>query len=118
MQQIDAMLKQEEIQNRLKEIEAKGEQDRLLENLKHQHEIELKYIDIDTSLDNTDDAKNRLTELSENNKREIERSKLELERQKIQADIYNKAADRAIKKYDVDMKVKIAKTNKNKYDRK
>ena len=118
MQQIEAMLKQEDIQNRLKEIEAKGEQDRLLENLKYEHELALKYIDIDTSLDNTDDAKNRLTELTENNKREIERSKLELERQKIQADLYNKAADRAIKKYDVDMKVKIAKTNKNKYDRK
>lgn len=118
MQQIDAMLKQEEVQNRLKEIEAKGEQDRLLEDLKYQHELMLKYVDIDTAIDNTDDAKNRLTELSENNKREIERSKLELERQKIQADLYNKAADRAIKKYDVDMKVKIAKTNKNKYDRK
>ena len=118
MQQIESMLKQEEIQNRLKEIEAKGEQDRLLENLKYEHELALKYIDIDTSLNNNDEAKNRLDTLSENNKREIELSKLNLERQKIQADLYNKAADRAIKKYDVDMKVKIAKTNKNKYDRK
>lgn len=118
MKQIDAMLKQEEIQNRLKEIEAKGEQDRLLENLKYQHELMLKYVDIDTNIDNTDDAKNRLTELAENNKRDIERSKIELERQKLQADMYNKAADRMIKKYDTDMKVKIAKTNKNRYDRK
>ena len=118
MQQVDAMLKQEEVQNRLKEIEAKGEQDRLLENLKYEHELALKYIDIDTSLNNNDEAKNRLDTLSENNKREIELSKLNLERQKIQADLYNKAADRAIKKYDVDMKVKIAKTNKNKYDKK
>jgi len=118
MQQIEAMLKQEDIQNRLKEIEAKGEQDRLLENLKYEHELALKYIDIDTSLNNTDEAKNRLDTLSENNKREIELNKLNLERQKIQADMYNRAADRAIKKYDVDMKVKIAKTNKNRYDKK
>ena len=118
MQQVEAMLKQEEIQNRLKEIEAKGEQDRLLENLRYQHELDLKYVDIDNSIDNTDEAKNRLTELSENNKREIERGKLDLERMKIQMDMYNKAADRAIKKYDADMKLKIAKTNKNKYDRK
>ena len=118
MQQVEAMLKQEEIQNRLKEIEAKGEQDRLLENLKYSHELALKYVDIDTSIDNTDDAKNRLAELSENNKREIERSKLDIERFKIQMDMYNAAADRAIKKYDADMKLKIAKTNKNKYDKK
>jgi hypothetical protein len=35
----------------------------------------------------------------------------------MQADLYNQAADRAVKMEDIKSKERIAKTNKNKYDK-
>lgn len=122
MQQMEQMLKQSELENKLKEIAAKGEQDRLTEQLKYQYELQLKYVDVDMSMiasspeDNT--AQTRLQEVAESNKTAIEREKLLLARQQLQADIYSKAADREVKRKDIDTKLKIAQTNKNKYDKK
>lgn len=122
MKNLDAQLKEEEIQNKLREIEAKGEQDKQLEELKFQHEMALKYIDVDMSMlgetggDESEQAKNRLAALAEENKINIEREKLNVTRQQMQADLYNKAADRAVKMEDIKSKERIAKTNKNKYD--
>ena len=124
MQQVDAQLKEEEIQNKLREIEAKGQQDKELEELKFQHEMQLKYIDVDMSMlgnaggDEAEQAKNRLAAATEENRLNIEREKLNVTRQQMQADLYNKAADRAVKMEDIRSKERIAKTNKNKYDSK
>lgn len=120
MQQAEQMLKQEELQNRLAEIQAKGEEDRKTETLKYQYEMQLKYIDVDMSLlapgeDNA--ARDRLAQLSEENKTRLANDKLMLDREKLQADIYNKAADRQVKREDMESKERIAKTNKNKYDK-
>lgn len=120
MQQAEQMLKEEELQNRLAEIEAKGQQDKELEELKFQHEMQLKYIDVDMSLlapgeDNA--ARDRLSELAEQNKTRLAQEKLRLEREKIQADLYSRAADRQVKREDIQSKERIAKTNKNKYDK-
>ena len=120
MQQAEQMLKQEELQNRLAEIEAQGKQDKELEELKFQHEMQLKYIDVDMSLlapgqDNV--ARDRLAQLSEENKTRLANDKLMLDREKLQADIYNKAADRQVKREDMESKERIAKQNKNKYDK-
>ena len=123
MKQLDAQLKEEEIQNRLREIEAKGDQDRQLEELKFQHEMALKYVDVDMSMlgsaggDEAEQAKNRLAAAAEDNKARNDQAKIELERQKMQADLYNQAADRAVKMEDIKSKERIAKTNKNKYDK-
>lgn len=121
MQRTEQMLKQEEIQNKLREIEAKGNQDRLTEQLKYQYEMQLKYIDVNMDIlktSNIDEtSKNKLTEISEETKRMIETSKLNLERQKILADTYNKAADREVKREEIKNQLKIAKTNKNRYDK-
>ena len=123
MKQVDAQLKEEEIQNKLREIEAKGAQDKELEELKFQHEMALKYVDVDMSmLGNTggneaEQAKNRLAAAAEDNRARNEQAKIEFERQKMQADLYNKAADRAVKMEDIKSKERIAKTNKNKYDK-
>lgn len=121
MQQTEQMLKQEEIQNKLREIEAKGEQDRLTEQLKYQYELQLKYIDVDMSLlgqEGTDDgSEKRLTALAEQNKTNIEQQKLQLAREQMYADSYSKAADRQVKREDIKTKLQIAKTNKNKYDK-
>ena len=96
--------------------------DKELEELKFQHEMALKYIDVDMSMlgttgDEAEQAKNRLAAASEENKTRIEQQKLELQRQAIQADLYNNAADRAVKMEDIKSKERIAKENKNKYDK-
>ena len=119
MQQMEQMLKQEELQNKLAEIAAKGEEDRKTEALKFQYEMQLKYIDVDMSLlapgeDNA--ARDRLASLAEENKTRLAQDKLNLEREKLQADIYSKAADRQVKREDIESRERIAKTNKNKYD--
>lgn len=121
MQQTEQMIKQEEIQNKLREIEAKGEQDRLTEQLKYQYELQLKYIDVDMSLlgqEGSDDgSEKRLAALAEQNKTNIEQQKLQLAREQMYADNYSKAADRQVKREDIKTKLQIAKTNKNKYDK-
>lgn len=122
MKQMEQMIKQEEIENKLKEISAKGEQDRLTEQLKYQYELQLKYVDVDMSMlgDNGSEdnaARNRLTALSEQNKANIEQQKIQLAREQMMADAYSKAADRQVKREDIKSKEKIARTNKNKYDK-
>ena len=120
MQQAEQMLKESELQNRLAEIEAQGKQDKELEELKFQHEMQLKYIEIDMSLlapgeDNA--ARDRLSQLAEENKTRLAQEKLMFNREKLQADIYSKAADRQVKREDMESKERIAKQNKNKYDK-
>lgn len=123
MKNVEAQLKEEEIQTKLREIEAKGQQDKELEDLKFQHEMALKYIDVDMSMlgntggDEASQAKNRLAAIAEENKVNIEREKLNLQRQNIQSTLYNKAADRAIKMEDIKSKERIARINKNRYDK-
>lgn len=123
MRQVDAQLKEEEIQNKLRQIEAQGQQDKELEELKFQHEMALKYIDVDMSMlgtaggDEAEQAKNRLAAATEENRMNIEREKLNVTRQQMQADLYNKAADRTVKMEDIKSKERIAKINKNKYDK-
>ena len=121
MQQMEQMMKQEEIQAKLQEISAKGEQDRLTEQLKYSYEMQLKYIDVDLSMlaanTSDEDVKNRLASLAEDNKRNLEQQRIQLEREKLMADTYSKAADRDVKRHQIDTQLKIAKTNKNKYDK-
>ena len=121
MQQMEQMLKQEELQNKIAEIQAKGEEDRKTEELKYYYEMQLKYVDVDMSLMGTesqdDGVKTRLQQIAEANKNQIEQQKLQLSRQQMQADLYNKAADRQVKREDMASKEKIAKMNKNKYDK-
>lgn len=122
MKQMEQMIKKEEIENKLKEIAAKGEQDRLTEQLKYQYELQLKYVDVDMSMlgDNGSEdnaARNRLTALSEQNKANIEQQKIQLAREQMMTDAYSKAADRQVKREDIKSKEKIARTNKNKYDK-
>lgn len=121
MQQMEQMMKQEEIQAKLQEIAAKGEQDRLTQELKYSYEMQLKYIDVDMSMlaanSNDEGARNRLAALAESNKHNLEQQRIQLEREKIMADTYSKAADREVKRHQIDTQLKIAKTNKNKYDK-
>jgi hypothetical protein len=123
MQQAEQMMKQEELQAKIAEIQAKGEEDRKTEMLKYQYELQLKYIDVDVSMlgqpdtSGADAAKQRLAETAEANKTTLARQKLSLDQQKLQADLYSKAADRQVAREKMDNDLKIAKTNKNKYDK-
>ena len=121
MQQMEQMLKQEELQAKIQEIQAKGEQDRLTKELQYAYEMQLKYIDVDMSMlaadSNDEGAKTRLAGLAEENKRNLEQQRIQLEREKLVADSYSKAADREVKRHQIDTQLKIAKTNKNKYDK-
>ena len=120
MQQAEQMLKQQELQNELAKIQAKGEQDRQTEALKYQYEANLKAMDIDIAAatpqsDTT--VRDNLAVQSELNKTMLAQTKLDLDRAKLQSDIYNKAADRQVKREDIESKERIAKMNKNKYDK-
>lgn len=121
MQQAEQMMKQEELQAKLQEIEAKGVQDRLTKELQYAYEMQLKYIDVDMSMltagSGNDEAMTRIKQMSEDNKRVIEQSRLALEREKLIADTYSKAADRQVKREQMANDLKIARTNKNRYDK-
>lgn len=121
MQQAEQMLKQEELQAKIAEIQAKGEEDRKTEMLKYQYEMQLKYVDVDMSLLGTPAqdtaARDRLAKLAEQNKTAIAQQKLNLDREKLAGDMYNAAAERQVKREQMENQLKIARTNKNKYDK-
>ena len=121
MKQIDQQLKQEELAAKIKEIEAKGEQDRLTEQLKYQYELQLKYTDVDVSnmiSSNTPNtsAQDTMKAQAAATKAELDKEKILISKQKLMSDMYNKASDREIKREDIKSKERIAKINKNKYD--
>lgn len=121
MKQVEQMIEQEKLQAKLAEIEAKGQQDRQTQAEKYQYEMQLKYMDVDMAILNPpadDSAKTALAQTAEQNKVRLAQDKINLDRQKIQLDLYNKAADRQIKREEMENNLKIAKENKNKYDRK
>ena len=122
MQQMEQQLKQEEIQAKLQEIQAQGEVDARLLELKYAYEMQLKYIDVDMSMltASPDDSalKTRLAQEAEANKTNLAQQKLQLDREKFQGDMYDAAAEREVKREQMENQLKIAKQNKNKYDSK
>lgn len=119
MKQVEQMIEQEKLQAKLAEIEAKGQQDRQTQAEKYQYEMQLKYMDVDMAILNPPadySAKTALAQTAEQNKVRLAQDKINLDRQKIQLDLYNKAADRQIKREEMENQLKIAKENKNKYD--
>lgn len=115
LKNMENQIEQSKIENKLKEIAAKGEEDRKTEELKYYYEMQLKSQDVDLELlKPIDDKSDKI--IDSNNKKSIESDKIELEREKITTDLYNKAADRLIKMKDIESKVAIAKENKNRYD--
>ena len=124
MQQAEQQLKMAELETKLAEIKAKGEEDRKTKELEYYYKMQLAYIDVDMSMLGADDgsaelnaAKQRLAENTAVSKEAMDREKLNIERTKLQTDMYNKAADRQVKREDMENKLKIARTNKNKYDK-
>ena len=123
MKQVDQQIQEQANQMKLAEIQAKGEQDRQTLALKAQYDLQLEYAKGDIALLGDQDPNNdavataNLTRLQEETKRAIEQSKVQLEREKIAMDSYNAAADRQVKREQMKNDLRIAKTNKNKYDK-
>lgn len=123
MKQVDQQIQEQANQMKLAEIQAKGEQDRQTLALKAQYDLQLEYAKGDIALlgdnnpNNDDLAAANLTRMQEETKRAIEQSKLQLEREKLAVDSYNAAADRQVKREEMKNDLRIARTNKNKYDK-
>ena len=123
MKQVDQQIQEQANQMKLAEIQAKGEQDRQTLALKAQYDLQLEYAKGDIALLGDQDPNNdaiataNITRLQEETKRAIEQSKVQLEREKIAMDSYNAAADRQVKREQMKNDLKIARANKNKYDK-
>lgn len=121
MQQADQLLKQEEMQAKLMEIQAKGEEDRKTLATKYQYEMGLQSMTMDAENlangANQDDTANQLKLLSEQNKTNIAKEKLDLDKAKLNSDLLNSALDRQLKREEMKNQLKIATVNKNKYDK-
>lgn len=122
LKEMDQQLEQMREQFELQKIQAKGEQDRETLQLEKylDQEIELIRADANMISYNADvpeaDKQAGLARLEEA-RNNVEREKNQVEREKAYLDVANKAADRAVKMHDIDTKLKIAKENKNKYDK-
>ena len=120
LKQADQMLEQQKLEAEITKIQAEGEEDRKTEELKYYYELQLKGIDVDMSMVGSGEdtaARDRLAQVFEENKTRIAEEKLRLDQQKVQVDLYNKAADRQVKREQMENQLKIAKQNKNKYDK-
>lgn len=117
-QQAQQMLQEFE----LRKIAAKGEEDRKTLELEKYLDSQIEMIRVNGNIMSYD---NGLSEVEKNQAEErMLNAKNQMEREKIQADKDKRAQEMAIKEkeiaakiYDSDNKVKIAKTNKNKYDK-
>lgn len=121
LKQADQQIEQMKQQFELQKIQVQGEEDRKTEELKAYLQMQQSYIDLDVSQFQNpfsrEEAERNLKATAEANKNEIERQKIGLEQQRIQADLYNAAAERQVKREDMQNQLKIARTNKNKYDK-
>lgn len=122
LQQIEQMTKQEEIQAKLQEIQAKGEQDRLTQQEKYRYEMDLQngklandnfLATLSTGEGNQVNDKAAERDMKYN----IEQQKMALSREQLAQNAYNEAANRQLKREDIASKERIAKMNKNRYDK-
>lgn len=118
MQQAEQAIQQAAQEFKLKEIAAKGEEDRKTLALKAQYDAQSQYMDITSSMIQSGQDVNSATSAADKVLSEsLEREKLAVENKRIDSDNYNKAADRNVKREDIQAKKEIAKTNRNKYSK-
>lgn len=123
LQQMEQQTKQMEQEFELQKIQVKGEEDRKTKELEGYIDQQIELIRADSNMisynaEVSNEAKEEGLDRLQDARNQLDREKLQLERQKIMLDTYNKQQDRAVKLKDIDTKYKIAKTNKNKYDKK
>ena len=121
MKQMDQQLAQMQQEFELQKIQAKGEEDRKTKQLEGIIDSEIELIRADANMisynaEVGDSAKQEGLERLESMRDQIEREKLQVQREKNLLDAMSKAEDRKVKEKDIEAKIQIAKTNKNKYD--
>ena len=122
LQQMEQQTKQMEQEFEIQKIQIKGEEDRKTKELEGYIDQQIELIRADANMlsynaEISDSAKEEGLDRLQDARNQLDRDKLQLERQKILLDTYNKQQDRVVKLKDIDTKMKIAKTNKNKYDK-
>lgn len=120
--QMDQQLEQMRQEFELQKIEAKGNEDRKTLELDGYIKQQIELIRADANMisyDNgvAEEAKQAGMERLEDKRNAVARQKNDLEKQKAILDTYNKERDREVKMHDIDTKLKIAKENKNRYDK-
>lgn len=123
LKEMDMQLEQAKLQNQIAVIQAQGEEDRKTEALKYQFEMGIKSAEMENTnnqpTSNPDAVeRNRIQENANLAKENLEREKLNLKKQELATKLYDSAANRQVKREDMDNKLKIARENKNKYDSK
>lgn len=121
LQQMQQQIEQMKQQYELQKIQAKGDEDRKTKELEGyiDQQIELIRADANMISYNADVGK---TEQQQGLDRldaaraAVEQQKVGIEKQKAVLDTFNKERDRQVKMHDIDTKLAIAKTNKNRYD--
>ena len=105
----------------LQKIQMKGEEDRKTKELEGIIDAEIELIKADANMisynaEVSDTQKEAGIDRLNDARNQVEREKLQVAREKNMLDFMSKAEDRRIKEKDIDTKLKIARTNKNKYD--
>lgn len=123
MEQMKQQAEQMAQEFELQKIAAEGEQERATIQLEKYLDSEIETIRANANMlsfnqELGDSAKIAAQERIETASNNLERERITLERQKLSAELVTKKAEIAAKIYDSDMKYKIAKENKNKYDSK
>lgn len=123
LKQMDEEIENLKHQHELEKIAAQGEEDRKTKELEGYIKEQIALIQADANMISYDngvdeEAKQAGMERLEEKRSQVAREKNELERQKAVMDFYNKEQDRKVKLEDIKSKVEIAKTNKNRYDKK
>ena len=122
MKQLDAQNAQMLQQYELDKIAAKGEQDRQTLELEKYLDSEIEMIKANANIMSFDNglsdatkaaAEQRMQEASNN----LEQQKIGMERERIYLEAQAKDKEIAAKMYDSDIKLKVAKENKNRFDK-
>lgn len=113
LRQLDMELEDKKNQNILEQIAAKGQQDRLTEEVKQYYQLQAKGIDIATTLNDN----NSLPSQVDMEKNQIEREKIAASKEQAQLGFINSSLDRAQRDRSDASKERIAAKNKNRYDK-
>ena len=123
LKQMDQQLAQMQQEFELQKISLKGEEDRKTAELEGYIKEQIALIQADANMISYDNGvaeadKQAGMERLEDKRNAVAREKNQLDREKSMIDLFNKERDRQVKMHDIDTKLKIAKENKNRYDKK
>lgn len=123
LRQMDEQIEQMKQQFEIQKIQIKGEEDRKTEQLRGYIDKEIELIKADSnmiSFNSTvgEKAQNAGIDRLNAERAQVETEKAKIAREKNLLDAFSKAEDRRIKEKDIESKERIARINKNRYDKK